>query len=802
MFNAQTFANWIYEKRKALSILAVFVYLACTAGLLTAKFESDFRLFFPKDSQLIQTFDDISDTYEQGDNLVIYLKFDQQQALDFDKLKVIEQADSLANKLPYVRTVRSLSSFQKSFSIDDELENKFVGEWGEELNADKQSFGPVSHFIDEQELLRGGLVSDHGAGAIILAEIDLPQPLYVSTEKVMLAAEELAAQLEKEHGSVSVYVSGTAAFDSGLFTEFVNFLSYVFPLVVVLVTLAVIWVSGSFWVTMAGLTASSFTLVATAGIFGWLPVSLDQTAITATLLVMILTVVDCIHIGSTYIVCVQNRMSKEAALIESVRVNLKPVFFTTLTTSVGLITLLFTGSPPFILFAMIALVGILIGFVFSFIFMTALSSWFPMPNPDKAPPTDKLIKKVNQLVMAQPKKIVMIFIGLTGLSVVGISQNYIDEDISHYFMPGHPLDDAIEVMREDFVASNSISIAIKPDNGNVLTPAVYQSINEFEIWLKDQPGHINSLSINDVIREIKAVWGNEEGYIQLPESSEEYAQYLLIYEMSLLYGQSSAEIIAADRSETLVTVSLKDLSNKEILKLEEGIQAWWANKTNAIQIEVSGRDVIFAHLSEKTVYQSIIGAALAAALITVFMIFTFRSVKWGLFSLIPNVLPFVFLFGVWGVVYGEISQATCMAFTIVLGIVVDDSIHFVFKFRDSKSKMNLADAMTKTYQFVGYAITGTTVAFIVDGFVLFFFSGFTPNAIMGAVMVVILISAWLCDLLLMPALLVLYYQRKESAQLESHEALSNVPMHEEIDPVPHLQQSDNTALDSTYKHTT
>ena len=775
MFNTQVLANWIYEKRKGLTISAILVYFVCTAGLLLADFESDFRLFFPKDSQLIQSFDDISDTYEQGDNIALYLKFNQTQAIDYNNLKVIEQADELANQLPYVRTVRSLSSFQKSFSENDELENKFVGEWSKELNVDGQGFDQVSHFIDEQELLRGSLVSDNGAGAIILAQLDLPKPFYESTEEVMLAAEGLASQLEKQHPSLNVYVSGTAAFDSGLFTEFVHFLTMVFPMVTLVVTLAVIWVSGSFWVTMAGLAASGFTLLATAGIFGWLPVSLDQTAITATLLVMVLTVVDCIHIGSTYIVCVRNNMTKEEALRESVRVNLKPVFFTTLTTSVGLITLLLTGSPPFVLFAMISLVGIIIGFIFSFILMTALCSWFPMPDPDKAPPTDKLIKKINQFVMAQPRLIVLLFIGLTGLSVVGIGQNYIDEDISNYFMPGHSLDEAIEATREDFNASNSISISIKPDSGNVLTPEVYLAINDFETWLEGQPGHVNSMTLNDVIKEIKTVWENGEGSKHLPETSEEYAQYFLIYEMSLLQGQSSSEILASDRSETLVTVALNDLSNKELLELEDNINAWWANKTSAIKIEISGRDIIFAHLSEETVKQSIIGAAFAGLLITVFMIATFRSVKWGLFSLIPNVLPFVILFGVWGAVYGEISQATCMAFTIVLGIVVDDSIHFVFKFRDSKSKMNLVKTMEKTYQFVGYAITATTVAFIVNGLVLYSLSGFAPNAILGAVMVIILIAAWFCDLFLMPALLVLYYQRKENkAYIEMSDKWSEI----------------------------
>ena len=647
--------------------------------------------------------------------------------------------------------------------------NKFIIEWGEELEKSGKDFGPISRYIDEQDLLRGGLVADKGMGAIVLVQLDLPRPLYESSGTVMQAADDIVSQLERQYPFIDVDVSGSTAFDQGLFAEFVNFLGVTFPLVVLLVTLAVIWVSGSFWVTMSGLFASGLTLAATGGIFAWLPITLDQTAVVATLLVMILTVVDCIHIGATYIVSIRNSMDKEDALKESIRINLKPVFFTTLTTSVGLITLVFTGSPPFVLFSLIALIGIFIGFIFSFIFMTALGAWFPTPKSDKILPTDALIRSINKLVIAQPLKIVVFFSGFTILSLVGMSKNSIDEDISNYFMPGHSFDDSIEVLRRDFVASNALSIFVKPKQGSVLSPGVYLSIDEFETWLAEQRGHVSTATVNDIVKEIKSLWSDGEVDSGLPRTSEKYSQYLLIYELSLLFGQSSAEIISPDRSETLITVSLEDLTNKELLSLESDLLLWWKNNNSNVEIEVSGRDLIFAHLSEDTVRKSIMRAALAALLITLFMILTFQSFKWGLFSLIPNILPFIFLFGLWGAVYGEINQATCMAFTIVLGIVVDDSIHFIFKFRDSKEKMNVEEAMGKTYQFVGYAITATTIAFVVNGLILYFSSGFVANAILGAVMVNILIAAWVCDLFLMPTLLVLYYRRQEQAVMPSIE---------------------------------
>ena len=186
-------------------------------------------------------------------------------------------------------------------------------------------------------------------------------------------------------------------------------------------------------------------------------------------------------------------------------------------------------------------------------------------------------------------------------------------------------------------------------------------------------------------------------------------------------------------------------------------------------MSITGRDLIAAELAEQTVHKSILNGSIAAILITIFMIFSFQSVKWGLFSIIPNATPFILLFGVWALFSGEISQATCMAFTMVIGIVVDDSIHFITKFREAKKSMPLDDALTKTFDYVGQAITIGSLTFTADGIIIYLASGSIATATMGAFISLAFFLAWLCDMLLMPALLVLYYQHKEK-QLPQTEA--------------------------------
>ena len=551
MTNIEKISEWIYNKSTLLFIIALLSYVVAVSGLYFAKFESNFRSFFPKDSELIQTFDSVLEQYEQGDSLVLYLKLRNSGAMTSDNFEAIRYADALVNTLPYVRYVRSVTSFQRPISSESSIDTQYIGDWTQQEGG----LEGANQYIASQTQLRGRLVADDYSGAVVLAQLDLPEPLYQSTAEIIEAAEEAAQKIEHNNPNVEVYITGSAAFDNGLLTEFYHMLMVSFPVIVVLVSLVVAWVSASAWITVAGLTASGLTLAATAGVFGWLPVTLDQTAVISVILVMVLTVVDCIHIGSTYIVCVNQSMTKEAAIKESIRANLMPIFFTTLTTSVGLMTMFFTGSPPFVLFAKIALVGIITGYVYSFIFMTAISIWAPIPVKGRKLPTEPLVDFARRTVLKKPKQIIAVFSIITITALFSIPLNKIDEDTNNYFMPGNNVDNAIETIQSDFKADNQLSIALSSTDGNLVTsPAVFLAVDRLQHWLNSGSSIVSTFSINDVIREMKGVWDNKPESTLLPTTEDEYGQLLLVYEMSLVAGQSTAEFISTDRTRTLVTV--------------------------------------------------------------------------------------------------------------------------------------------------------------------------------------------------------------------------------------------------------
>lgn len=426
-------------------------------------------------------------------------------------------------------------------------------------------------------------------------------------------------------------------------------------------------------------------------------------------------------------------------------------------------TLFISGSPPFILFAQVALIGIVVGFAYTFILGLGVLYWAPVPDLDKKLFNEHTVELTKQLVLKKPKEIISIFSVIALSALLALPYNKIDEDVKNYFTPATDFDAATEILSEDFRSESQLTIDLAAEgNQLIITPQVFLAIDDFEKWLNLRSDVVSTFTSNDIIREIKNLWDNTPGVFELPKTQEEYSQLLLVYEMSLTLGQSTSEFISPNRTRTLMSVFTDDLSNSEFIALQSDISNWWMQR--GIKVSISGRDLIFAKLATNTVHNAMIGGGIASLLITLFMMYAFRSVKWGLFSLIPNTLPFILLFGLWGAFYGEISQATCLAFTIVLGFVVDDSIHFIMKFKDAKKDLPIDEAIIKTFNIVGFGITATTLIFIGAGFVMAASSQFIPNVIVGVFIFSIVIFAWLFDLLFMPALLLLYFRRKESIQ--------------------------------------
>jgi outer membrane lipoprotein-sorting protein len=280
--------------------------------------------------------------------------------------------------------------------------------------------------------------------------------------------------------------------------------------------------------------------------------------------------------------------------------------------------------------------------------------------------------------------------------------------------------------------------------------------------LRSIPGvvHVNSL-VDTMKRLNKNMHGDRKEYYTLPTSREMASQYLLLYEMSLPYGLDLNNQIDIDKSSSRVIVTLGNLKTAEMLAINEKAEQWLVtNAPEHMRTLGSSPAIMFSHVSERNVVSMAWATLFAFILITFVMIFALRSVKYGLLSLLPNVIPAIIGYGLWSIFVGEAGFAIAVVGSVTLGIVVDDTVHFLAKYALAKKENNFSadEAVKYAFENVGSALIATSVILVI-GFSILMFSTFKMNFILGALSALTIGVALIIDFTFLPA--VLYLMDKE-----------------------------------------
>ncbi|GIX21387.1 MAG: hypothetical protein KatS3mg121_0170 [Gammaproteobacteria bacterium] len=339
---------------------------------------------------------------------------------------------------------------------------------------------------------------------------------------------------------------------------------------------------------------------------------------------------------------------------------------------------------------------------------------------------------------------------------LGLPRNHIDEVFVDYFGP------SFEVRRaNDFILDKLTGIATleyqldSGREGGVADPAYLRSVDRFAAWLERQPEvrHVNVLT--DVLKRInRNMHGDDDAEHRLPQRRDLAAQYLLVYELSLPYGQRLDNQLTADHRSMRLVATLHKVSSQTLLSLVQRADRWLAAEKPAFRTGHGvSPDVMFAHIGQRNNTALLGGALLALLGVSLVLVVALRSLRLGLISLVPNLLPVLTAFALWGWLSGHVGLSLTVVGAMTLGVVVDDTIHLLARYAAARRAGAAARAaMHEALQKSATALLGTTVSLVL-GFTALAFSDFRLNADMGAMTALTLALALLMDLLLLPALL-------------------------------------------------
>ena len=748
------YTSAILRRRWLVVALATLVMVAMTAGVRFITVTNDYRVLFSEDNPQLAAFDALENTYSVSNTALIAVAPDEGSVFTREALGAIEQLTEGAWRAPYSSRVNSLTNYTHSEAFEDEL---VVAPLVEDAHSLSDTDAPrIERIALEAPEIAGRLVSQDGGTAGVSINFILPENPDQAVVEITDYLDSLLSEARTNHPGIEYFVTGDVVMNRAFSDATQDDMQTLTPVVFLIIVGATIILLRSVLATVAIVAVLLFVINTTMGFAGWNGVVFSPTNAGVPIIVMVIAIADSIHIVTSVLLCIRRGMDRKTAIAESVRINAYPVFLTSVTTAIGFLTLNASDSPPFHVLGNYVAFGVLSAYVYTMTFLPALLSILPL-RAARAP-SDKtaFFDRFADFVIARNRFLLGSVTLVVVILIFGIPRIELSDNMAQYF------DDRYQFRRDtDFVIENltgldKLEYSLNSGReGGITDPDYLRKVEAFAEWYRKQPEVTHVQAFSDIMKRLnKNMHGDDPAFYRLPEDPALAAQYLLLYELSLPFGSDLNDRIDVAKSSTRLVVVTRNAWSRDIRELDKRAQEWLQGNIPAFAHEASGLSVVFAHLSLRNINSMLRGTIVAMALISFILIWVFKSVRIGLLSLLPNFIPAIMSFGLWGYIVGHVGIASSVVIAVVFGIVVDDTIHFLSKYLKARREGHSAqESVRSAFHTVGHALS-TTTAVLSAGFLVFATSGFEVSWALGLLVTITIIFALAADFLLLPTLLI------------------------------------------------
>ncbi len=762
--------------RPWMTLLLGMIFIVATGmGASNLYFRGDYKIFFEKTDPQRVAFEQMQSVFNKTTSASIIIAPHSGNIFEPESLKLVHEMTEAAWQTPYSNRVDSISNYQHTFAEGDDLLVEAM--IYDETELDDEKVAQIKSVVMNEPNLVNSLVSNKGHVALINITVQLPAK--DETKEIAEVANfvrNLTKEFKDKGAKADFHLAGIVLMNNSFASEAQKdgqtLLPAMFLGIMIMLAILLRSVAGTL-ITMIIIATS---VVATLGVFGWLGFFLSTATVNVPIIVMTLAVADCVHVIGSMLYGMRQGQSRSEAIQHSMQLNLMPIFITSVTTAIGFLTMNFSNVPVLHDLGNMTALGVMIAFVFSVTMLPAMLRLVPIKVSQQRQ-TSGTMEAYAEWVIGKHKILlplsIVVFIGLSAF----ITQNKVNDEATKYFSDKTEFRQAADFMADNISGMSMVYFGIYTgkDSG-INDPKFLALIERFNQWLLTQPevDHVSSLS-NTFKRLNKSMHGDDESWYKLPLEQELAAQYLLMYEMSLPYGLDLNNQINLDKSALRMAVTMKDLGSNEFIAFERHALDWFRSQPEAQALEISAASpsLMFAHIGETNMASMLKSMPTALIMISILLVFALRSVRLGLISLVPNVIPAAMGFGIWGLYSGEINLGLSVVASMSLGIIVDDTVHFLSKYQHARNIGKTAeDAVRYAFHSVGRALVITTMVLTI-GFIILALSNFRLNSDMGLLTGIILVVALAVDFLFLPAFLMVFDNKpKRNEQHETANATS------------------------------
>lgn len=756
----ESYTRWIVRWRYLVVLATLAVVCLATYGGQFLSFSNDYRMFFGDDNPQLIAFEKMQKTFNKNDNILFVVTPKSGKVFTRETLAVIKDLTEEAWQVPYSTRVDSITNHQHTSAVGDDLVVEDLVLDPEAL-SDSELLKIQTIAINEPMLVHR-LISPDSKFAGVNATIQLPGKALDEVPKAVGFARDLKQQMLEKHPDVDIRIVGMAVMNNAFPEASKDDVINLYPLALGFILFTLLILLRGLSGTIATFVMIIFSIMTAMGLAGWVGILLSPPVMSAPIMILTMAIADAVHLLVTMRHELATGHDKHSAMIESMRVNFRPIFVTSLTTVLGFLSLNFSDAPPFHDLGNIAAMGVAVAFIFSITFLPALVTILPASGKHEVAGKDLMIR-FGEFVIAKQKPLLIGNIVVIALLATLVPLNELNDQFVNYF------DKTIEFRRDsDYAAANLTGVYYidyalgTEESGGISDPDYLANVDKFSQYLRSNPNVIHVQTISDTFKRLnKNMHGDDPAWQRLPDNRELAAQYLLLYEMSLPYGLDLNNQIDIDKSSTKIAVTLKTLSSNEVIAFDDATMQWLSENMPTLKPYSSGPTVMFAHLGKRNINSMLTGTTFALLSISVVLIFFLGSLKYGFISLLPNLTPALAAFGIWGATVGQVGIGLSIVTGMTLGIVVDDTVHFLSKYLRARREKGLSseDAVRYAFKSVGLAIVITSVV-LIAGFMILAQSHFDLNSGMGLLTSVVIFLALIIDLTFLPPLLMRLASKK------------------------------------------
>lgn len=733
------------------SIVFAFICLGILASLSLRdlKFSFDFSHFFPEGDEDLVFYQDFIKDFGTDDNFLLIAVENENSVFDKNFLNEFHQFSIDAKKFPYVNANQSITTlfyplksplgYTKLPIIHLNDSTKYASDW-KKIKAD--------------DLFINSLIDENATSLVLALETEDGLDYEQCVELLNAVRPRL-----QQAGFKDYHILGRAFFYEALIDIQKRELIITTIAASVLIILILFLVYRSITIIALSLISILLALILFMGLLSLLHIELTALASFYPILILIVGTSDVIHIMDDYLGKLKKGLEKEVAMRLTIKEVGVSTLLTSVTTAIGFASLLTSKSTSVSGFGLNASLGVLIAFVTVIFFTCALlliiDKRYLIPKTTNSKVWPKSLKATNTFTKKYPRSILLGSLIFGGICVVGMTKINTNYQIKNSFPANSQIANDFEFFQENYSGFRPLEIAVMTKGSHKITDfAIAKEIEKVVQEMKSIPAIQGVRSVNAFYKGLnKANNLNKSAYFKLPEKSTEFETYRK--EVKKMARRQFAKFVNTEETKSRITSKVLDVGLDTITKVYHELNRYILTKTDTtkVQFRLTGTGIL---LDKNAFYvrESLInGLLMGALLVALIMAFLFKNLKLLLISLLPNILPLLFAAGLLGFLGIPLEATISVVFAIVFGIAVDDTIHFLGRF-----KVGIANGLTKeealeiSFMETGRALIITTLA-LFFGFLVLLFSVNQPSVTIGLLVSVTLLAALVLDLLLLPVLI-------------------------------------------------